>query len=120
MLHRQCGDWDAVLLGALMGLTACPYDAAVRQLSPAEQVEFEASRTASATCGSLGCVGILERPLPPVLVTVQIVKPRRAPAFGPARHWRFAGGALTPPLTKGMLTPPWNPSIRFPAPRGGA
>jgi hypothetical protein len=24
------------------------------------------------------------------------VKPRRAPAFGPARHWRFAGGALTP------------------------
>jgi hypothetical protein len=23
------------------------------------------------------------------------VKPRRAPAFGPARHWRFAGGALT-------------------------
>ena len=42
-------------------------------------------------------------------------KPRRAPAFGPARHWRFAGGAFTPPLTKGMLTPPWNPSRRFPA-----
>ena len=40
------------------------------------------------------------------------VKPRRAPAFGPARHSRFAGGAFTPPLTKGMLTPPWNPSIR--------
>ena len=50
----------------------------------------------------------------------QQVKPRRAPAFGPARHWRFAGGALTPPLTKGMLTPPWNPSIRFPALTGGA
>src|SRR6266851_3755207 len=48
------------------------------------------------------------------------VKPRRAPAFGPARHWRFAGGAFTPPLTKGMLTPPWNPSIRFPALTGGA
>ena len=43
------------------------------------------------------------------------VKPRRAPAFGPARHWRFAGGAFTPPLTKEMLTPPWNPSIGFPA-----
>src|SRR5262249_22803403 len=41
-------------------------------------------------------------------------------AFGAARHWRFAGGALTPPLTKGMLTPPWNPSIRFPALTGGA
>ena len=50
----------------------------------------------------------------------QTVKPRRAPAFGPARHWRFAGGAFTPPLTKGMLTPPWNPSIRFPALTGGA
>src|SRR6266853_4532138 len=22
------------------------------------------------------------------------LKPRRAPAFGPARHWRFAGGAF--------------------------
>jgi len=42
-------------------------------------------------------------------------KPRRAPACGPARHWRFAGGAFTLPLTKGMLTPPWNPNIRFPA-----
>src|SRR5262249_18506542 len=40
-------------------------------------------------------------------------------AFGAARHWRFAGGAFTPPLTKGMLTPPWNPSIRFPALTGG-
>jgi hypothetical protein len=48
------------------------------------------------------------------------VKLRRAPAFGPARHWRFAGGAFTPPLTKGMLTPPWNPSVRFPALTGGA
>jgi len=24
-----------------------------------------------------------------------------------ARHWRFAGEASTPPLTKGILTPPW-------------
>ena len=52
--------------------------------------------------------------------TLRLVKPHRAPAFGPARHWRFAGGAFTPPLTKGMLTPPWNPSIRFPALTGGA
>src|SRR5215470_7042516 len=41
-------------------------------------------------------------------------------AFGAARHWRFAGGAFTPPLTKGMLTPPWNFSIRFFALTGGA
>ena len=27
-------------------------------------------------------------------------KPRRAPACGPARHWRFAGGAFTLPLTR--------------------
>src|SRR6266705_6807658 len=55
-----------------------------------------------------------------VFLAAPTVKPRRAPAFGPARHWRFAGGAFTPPLTKGMLTPPWNPSIRFPALTGGA
>jgi hypothetical protein len=35
-----------------------------------------------------------------------LVKPRRATAFGAARHWRFAGGALTPPLTKGDLRSP--------------
>jgi len=52
--------------------------------------------------------------------TLRLVKPRRAPAFGPARHWRCAAGAFTPLLTKGMLTPPWNPSIRFPALTGGA
>src|SRR5437764_8275369 len=57
---------------------------------------------------------------PIVIEQFWTVKPRRAPAFGPARHWHFAGGALTPPLTKGMLTPPWNPSIRFPALTGGA
>jgi hypothetical protein len=39
-MHRQFGDWAAVLLVALVGLTACIYDAAVRQLSPAEQAEF--------------------------------------------------------------------------------
>ena len=39
-MHRPLGPWAAVLLGALVGLTACTYDAAVRQLSPAEQAEF--------------------------------------------------------------------------------
>ena len=38
--HRTCGPWAAVLLGALLGLTACTYDAALRQLSPPEQMEF--------------------------------------------------------------------------------
>jgi len=38
--HRTCGPWAAVLLGALLGLTACTYDAALRQLSPPEQAEF--------------------------------------------------------------------------------
>ena len=37
---RTCGPWAAVLLGALLGLTACTYDAALRQLSPPEQAEF--------------------------------------------------------------------------------
>ena len=53
-------------------------------------------------------------------LTCQRVKPRRTPAFGPARHWRFAGGAFTPPVTAGMRTPPWHPSLRFPALTGGA
>jgi hypothetical protein len=39
-IDRQWGPWGAVLLVALVGLTACPYDAAIRQLSPAEQAEF--------------------------------------------------------------------------------
>jgi hypothetical protein len=38
--HRKFGPWAAVLLVALVGLTACTYDAAVRQLSPPEQAEF--------------------------------------------------------------------------------
>ena len=38
--HRKFGPWAAVLLVALGGLTACTYDAAVRQLSPPEQAEF--------------------------------------------------------------------------------
>src|SRR5262249_56862266 len=39
-LHRTLGPWAAVLLVALLGLTACTYDAALRQLSPPEQAEF--------------------------------------------------------------------------------
>src|SRR5262245_12239463 len=38
--HRPLGPWAAVLLVALVGLTACTYDAALRQLSPPEQAEF--------------------------------------------------------------------------------
>ena len=38
--HRTFGPWAAVLLVALLGLTACTYDAALRQLSPPEQAEF--------------------------------------------------------------------------------
>ncbi len=39
-MHRLFGAWTALALGALLGLTACTYDAAVRQLSPPEQAEF--------------------------------------------------------------------------------
>jgi hypothetical protein len=39
-MSRPFGLWAAVLLAALVGLTACTYDAAVRRLSPAEQTEF--------------------------------------------------------------------------------
>jgi hypothetical protein len=39
-IHRTWGPWAAVLLVALLGLTACTYDAALRQLSPPEQAEF--------------------------------------------------------------------------------
>jgi len=38
--HRQLLHWAGALLGALVVLTGCTYDAAVRQLSPAEQSEF--------------------------------------------------------------------------------
>ena len=38
--HRTWGPWAAVLLVAGLGLTACTYDAALRQLSPPEQAEF--------------------------------------------------------------------------------
>lgn len=37
---HHAGSWTAVLLVVLLGLTACSYDAALRQLSPAEQAEF--------------------------------------------------------------------------------
>ena len=39
-IPRLFGSWTALVLVALVGLTACTYDAAVRQLSPAEQAEF--------------------------------------------------------------------------------
>jgi len=32
----------------------------------------------------------------------------------------FAGGALTPPLTKGMLHAPLEPQYKVPHPKGGA
>jgi hypothetical protein len=32
--------WTVLVLGALLGLTACTYEAALRHLSPAEQAEF--------------------------------------------------------------------------------
>ena len=38
--HRQLLRWAGVLIGAIVVLTGCTYDAAVRQLSPAEQSEF--------------------------------------------------------------------------------
>lgn len=38
--HRLLGLCAAILLVALVGLTACTYDAAVRRLSPPEQAEF--------------------------------------------------------------------------------
>ena len=37
---RQLLGWVGVLLGTIMVLTGCAYDAAVRQLSLAEQAEF--------------------------------------------------------------------------------
>ena len=40
--HRQLLHWAGVLLGALVVLTGCTYDAAVRQLSAAEQSELKA------------------------------------------------------------------------------
>jgi hypothetical protein len=39
-MRRQWRQWTALLLIALVGLTACTYDAAIRQLSPAEQSEL--------------------------------------------------------------------------------
>jgi hypothetical protein len=39
-MHRPLRSWAALLLVALVGLTACTYAAAIRQLSPAEQAEF--------------------------------------------------------------------------------
>jgi hypothetical protein len=39
-ISRPLGPWAAVLLAAMVGLTACIYDAAVRRLAPAEQTEL--------------------------------------------------------------------------------
>jgi hypothetical protein len=39
-IDRLCGAWTALVLGALLGLTACSYEATLRHLSPAEQAEF--------------------------------------------------------------------------------
>jgi hypothetical protein len=39
-LDRRFAVWTALVLGALLGLPACSYDAALRHLSPAEQAEF--------------------------------------------------------------------------------
>ena len=40
------------------------------------------------------------------------VKPRRATAFGPARHWPFAGGASHPTLDpRGSLSPLETPGV---------
>jgi hypothetical protein len=39
-ITRRFGVWTALVLGALLGLIACTYDAALRHLSPAEQAEF--------------------------------------------------------------------------------
>jgi hypothetical protein len=38
--NRQLLGWAGVLLGTIVVLTGCAYDARVRQLSPAEQAEF--------------------------------------------------------------------------------
>jgi hypothetical protein len=59
-------------------------------------------------------------PLKQTLGAKKVVKPRRATAFGAARHWHFAGGASTPPLTKGMLRAPLEPQHKVPHPKGGA
>jgi hypothetical protein len=39
-MRQQWRPWTALWLVTLVGLTACSYDAAIRQLSPAEQSEF--------------------------------------------------------------------------------
>ncbi len=63
----------------------------------------------------------LEKALnPPEPIKSKKVKPRRATAFGAARHWHFAGGASTPPLTKGMLRAPLEPQHKVPHAKGGA
>jgi hypothetical protein len=38
--NRQFGVWTVLVLGVLLGLIACTYDAALQQLSPAEKAEF--------------------------------------------------------------------------------
>ena len=67
--HRTLGPWAAVLLVALLGLTACTYDAALRQLSPSEQAEFAlwqehtylAKASAAARTAYLRELGLVQR-----------------------------------------------------------
>jgi len=73
------------------GLKACearqknrPYQLWEAQITPEMVADFQPLFDGKAVCS---------------------VKPHRATAFGAARHWRFAGGALTPLLTKGTLSP---------------
>ena len=47
--HREFLRWAGVLIGAMVVLTGCSYDAAVRQLSPAEQSEFYTYRKVMTT-----------------------------------------------------------------------
>ena len=73
---RQLVRWMGVLLGTLVVLTGCPYDAAIQRLSPAEQAEFSpyrwvmtgaqehtylAKSTAAARTAYLSEIGLAQR-----------------------------------------------------------
>jgi hypothetical protein len=76
--YRSCSLWMHMLMGTLIALTGCAshYDAAVRQLSPAEQAEFAlyrpvmtgaqaqtylAKTTAAARTAYLSEIGVAQR-----------------------------------------------------------
>jgi hypothetical protein len=46
---RPLGQWTGVLLGLMVVLAGCTYDAAIQRLSPAEQVEFALYRHVMTT-----------------------------------------------------------------------